>query len=75
MTAIDAICAPRKLKPITRERIERAQLALAGIISRRDNETARRLKPLWDRFEAELASFDEVESLRAKAERLLASRT
>ncbi|WP_441252095.1 hypothetical protein AB8A28_09170 [Tardiphaga sp. 71_E8_N1_1] len=74
MTAIDA-CAPRKLKPITRERIERAQLALAGIISRRDNETARRLKPLWDRFEAELASFDEVESLRAKAERLLASRT
>jgi hypothetical protein len=56
---------------ITRERILRAQLVLADIISRRDAATVVRLKPLWDRFEAELAAFDDND-IRARARRLIA---
>lgn len=71
MKAIDAVYTPRPLELITRERIERVQLVLAEIISRRDSETARNLKSIWDRLEAELARFDEGEILQARARRLL----
>lgn len=59
-------------EPVTRDRILRVQLVLAGIIDRRDAATAVRLKPIWDRLESELAAFDDND-IRTRARRLLAA--
>lgn len=57
---------PRRKKPITAERVERALDTLAWIISR-SGPDAHLGAPLWKRLEAELARLREEEEIVAAA--------
>jgi hypothetical protein len=60
---------------VTRERVERALDALAGIIASRNAEDAATLAPLYDRLERELAAFDRGADVQARARARLARRS
>ncbi len=54
---------PKRKKPITSERIEKALDILAGIMAKAPREEAALAVPLWRRLEAELEKIREEEDV------------